>query len=63
MEVEHLLEVGGRDAVERMAHVLLELGARLAVVGVASWAGYARLLSQYLLAVSDVSTLGADLRI
>ena len=50
MVVEHLVDVGRRDAAERMAHFLLELGARLTLVGMGSKAGYACPLSQYLLA-------------
>ena len=48
--VEHLVDVGRRDAAERMAHFLLELGARLRLVGMGSEAGYACPLTQYLLA-------------
>lgn len=50
MVVEHLVGVGRRNAVERTAHMLLELGARLALVGTGTKAGYACPLSQYLLA-------------
>jgi CRP-like cAMP-binding protein len=50
MVVEHLVDVGRRDAAERTAHFLLELGARLALVGMGSKAGYACPLTQYLLA-------------
>lgn len=50
MVVEHLVGVGRRNAVERTAHLLLELGARLALVGMGTKAGYACPLSQYLLA-------------
>lgn len=50
MVVEHLVNIGRRDAAERMAHFLLELGARAALVGLGSRAGYACPLSQYLLA-------------
>ena len=48
--VEHLVGVGRRNAAERMAHFLLELGARLALVGMGSKSGYACPLSQYILA-------------
>ncbi|OYU77428.1 MAG: Crp/Fnr family transcriptional regulator [Alphaproteobacteria bacterium PA3] len=50
MVVEHLVGVGRRDARARTAHFLLELGARLTLVGLASKEGYACPLSQYLLA-------------
>lgn len=50
MVVEHLVNIGRRDAAERMAHFLLELGARLSLVGMGSKAGYACPLSQNLLA-------------
>lgn len=50
MVVEHLINIGRRDAVERTAHFLLELGARLMLVGLGTKAGYNCPLSQYLLA-------------
>ncbi|MGJ8584802.1 MAG: Crp/Fnr family transcriptional regulator [Marinosulfonomonas sp.] len=50
MVVEHLVGIGRRDVAERMAHFLLELGARLSLIGMASRAGYACPLTQYLLA-------------
>ncbi|MFN3844253.1 MAG: Crp/Fnr family transcriptional regulator [Paracoccaceae bacterium] len=50
MVVEHLVGIGRRDAKERMAHFLLELSARLKLVGLGSILGYACPLSQYLLA-------------
>ncbi len=50
MVVEHLVGLGRRSAVERTAHFLLELGARLRLVGLATRAGYACPLSQYMLA-------------
>ena len=50
MVVEHLINIGRRDALERTAHFLLELGARLMLVGLATRDGYACPLSQYLLA-------------
>lgn len=57
MVVEHLVGIGRRDAKERTAHFLLELGARLKLVGLGSTSGYACPLSQYLLA--DVLGLSA----
>jgi CRP-like cAMP-binding protein len=50
MVVEHLVNVGRRNARERTAHFLLELGARLKLVGLATNAGYDCPLSQYMLA-------------
>lgn len=50
MVVEHLVCVGRRGAVERMAHFLLELGARLAIVGMGGREGYDCPLTQYQLA-------------
>ncbi|MCW1931025.1 Crp/Fnr family transcriptional regulator [Pararhodobacter zhoushanensis] len=50
MVVEHLVGIGRRHAAERMAHFLLELGSRLSLVGLATKAGYACPLTQYLLA-------------
>lgn len=50
MVVEHLIDVGRRKAAERTAHFLLELGARLTLVGQGSREGYACPLTQYLLA-------------
>ena len=50
MVVEHLVGIGRRNALERMAHYLLELGARLKLVGMATNAGYKCPLSQYMLA-------------
>lgn len=50
MVVEHLVGMGRRNAAERTAHLLLELGARLALVGMGTKTGYACPLSQYLLA-------------
>lgn len=50
MVVEHLIDLGRRNATERMAHFLLELAARLRLVGMGDKAGYDCPLSQYLLA-------------
>jgi CRP-like cAMP-binding protein len=50
MVVEHLVGIGRRDAKERTAHFLLELGARLKLVQLATPLGYACPLSQYMLA-------------
>jgi CRP-like cAMP-binding protein len=49
MVVEHLVCIGRRDAKERTAHFLLELGARLILVGLGTTAGYACPLSQHML--------------
>jgi CRP-like cAMP-binding protein len=48
--VEHLVDIGRRDAAERMGHFLLELGARLSLVEMGSREGFACPLTQYLLA-------------
>ncbi|WP_138936684.1 Crp/Fnr family transcriptional regulator [Roseovarius arcticus] len=50
MVVEHLINIGRREAEVRVAHFLLEFGARLALVGLGSKAGYACPLTQYLMA-------------
>ena len=50
MVVEHLVGIGRRDAKERTAHFLLELAARLQLVGLSSTVGYACPLSQYMMA-------------
>lgn len=50
MVVEHLIDLGRRNAVERMAHFVLELGARLHLVGLATREGFACPLTQYHLA-------------
>jgi len=48
--VEHLVGIGRRDALARMAHFLLELGSRLALVGIGSKHGFDCPLTQYHLA-------------
>lgn len=50
MVVEHLVDIGRRNALERTAHFLLELGARLKLVGLGTKEGYACPLAQNLLA-------------
>ena len=50
MVVEHLVNIGRRSAIERTAHFLLELGARLRLIGVGNAQGYPCPLSQYQLA-------------
>jgi CRP-like cAMP-binding protein len=50
MVVEHLVGLGRRNAIERTAHFLLELSARLRLVGLGDKAGYDCPLSQYMLA-------------
>mgnify|MGYP000072190905 CR=1 FL=1 len=50
MVVEHLAGIGRRDADARMAHFLLELGSRLALVGMGTNEGYDCPLTQYHLA-------------
>lgn len=50
MVVEHLVGIGRRDAKERTAHFLLELGARLKLVGLGTNLTYDCPLSQNLMA-------------
>ena len=50
MVVEHLVDIGRRNALERTAHFLLELGARLKLVGLGTREGFPCPLSQYMLA-------------
>lgn len=50
MVVEHLVNIGRRSAIERLAHLFLELGERLKLVGLAEAAGFACPLNQYVLA-------------
>ena len=47
MVVEHLVGIGRRDALERTAHFLLELGARLTLVGRGRRDGFDCPLTQY----------------
>lgn len=47
MVVEHLVGIGRREANARMAHFLLEMGSRLALVGMGSKEGYICPLTQY----------------
>ena len=48
--VEHLVGIGRRSAIERMAHFFLELGQRLQLVGMATDTKFECPLNQYLLA-------------
>lgn len=48
--VEHLVNIGRRDATSRVAHFLLDLGARLRLVGIGTVTGYHCPLTQYHLA-------------
>ena len=50
MVVEHLIDIGRRNAEERTAHYLLELGFRLRLVGLGTKAGYDCPLTQFHLA-------------
>jgi CRP-like cAMP-binding protein len=50
MVVDHLVNIGRRSALVRTAHLLLELGLRLQLVGHGSEGGYVCPLNQYLLA-------------
>ena len=50
MVVEHLVNLGRRSAEERAAHLLLELGARLNLVGIGDRTGFDCPLTQYHLA-------------
>ena len=48
--VEHLVNVGRRSALVRTAHFMVEMGLRLQLAGMATPAGYACPLNQYMLA-------------
>jgi len=48
--VEHLVDIGRRNSVERTAHFMLELGARLKLVGLGTKEGFACPLPQHMLA-------------
>lgn len=50
MVVEHLVNIGRRSAIERLAHLFLELGQRLKMVGLVSSTEFACPLNQYVLA-------------
>lgn len=50
MVVEHLIDIGRRNAAERVAHFLLELHSRLNLVGMGSASGYDCPLAQHHLA-------------
>ena len=50
MVVEHLVSIGRRSAIERMAHFFLELCERLRLVGMATHTQFACPLNQYVLA-------------
>jgi CRP-like cAMP-binding protein len=50
MVVEHLVSIGRRSALVRTAHLLVELGLRLQLVGFGSPSGFVCPLNQYLLA-------------
>ena len=52
MVVEHLVNIGRRDATKRLGHFFLEMGTRLHLVGIGTRKGFACPLSQYLLADS-----------
>ncbi len=50
MVVEHLVSIGRRSAIERMAHFFMELAERLSLVGLATEAEFKYPLSQFVLA-------------
>ena len=50
MIVEHLVAIGGRSAIERMAHFFLELGQHRQLVGMATDTKFECPLNQYFMA-------------
>lgn len=50
MVVEHLVNIGRRSAIERLAHLFIELGQRLKMVGLLSATEFTCPLNQYVLA-------------
>jgi CRP-like cAMP-binding protein len=50
MVVEHLVNIGRRNALERTAHFFMELAERLSMIGLAKGTEFACPLSQYVLA-------------
>jgi CRP-like cAMP-binding protein len=50
MIVEHLVSIGRRSAIERVAHFFLELAERLCLVGLATGSAFTCPLNQYVLA-------------
>ncbi len=50
VKVEHLVGIGRRSAIERVAHFFMELGQRLQLVGLATESKFECPLNQYLLA-------------
>jgi CRP-like cAMP-binding protein len=50
MVVEHLVNIGRRSAIERTAHLFMELAERLSLVGLATQAEFKCPLSQFVLA-------------
>lgn len=50
MVVEHLVNIGRRTAIERLAHLLIEIGQRLKMVDLVTTTSFACPLNQYVLA-------------
>jgi len=50
MVVEHLVNIGRRNAIERTAHFFMELAERMSLVGLATEAEFQCPLSQFVLA-------------